>query len=80
MVTYIALFASLATVKLLSCAPLPLSVCVSLMQLVVVSLRPPYHLMTLLTDDDEPFMTENMPPRTNAALTYLKHVPVTETE
>src|SRR5690349_2533526 len=80
MVTYIALFASLATVKLLSCAPLPLSVCVSLMQLVVVSLRPPYHLTTLLTVESEPFITDHIAPRVKAALTYLKQTPAAGTE
>src|SRR5689334_17248310 len=79
-VTNMALFESLATVKLLICAPLPLSVCMSLMQAVTFSLRPPYHLTVLLTVASPGFITENMPPRTKAALTYLKHVPVVETE
>src|SRR5262245_7472099 len=79
-VTYMALFESLATVKLLICAPLPLSVCVSLMQLVTVSFRPPYHLTVLLTVESEPFITDHMPPRRKPALTYLKHVPAVETE
>src|SRR5947207_12345511 len=75
-VTNIALFESLATVKLLSCAPLPASVWLSLMQAVTVSVRPPYHLTTLLTVESDPFMTENIPPRTKVALTYLKHTPL----
>src|SRR5688572_18867607 len=78
-VTYIALAESLATVKLLSCAPLPLSVCVSLIQLVTVSLRPPYHLTTLLTVEEEPFITDHIAPRTKAELTYLKQTPLAGT-
>src|SRR5262245_57943566 len=80
MVTYIALAESLATVKLLICAPLPLSVCVSLIQAVTVSFRPPYHLTTLLTVESAPFITDHMAPRVNTALTYLKQAPVSGTE
>src|SRR5689334_11251567 len=79
-VTNMALLESLATVKLLICAPLPLSVCVSLMQAVVFSLRPPYHLTVLLTVESEPFITDHIAPRTKAAFTYLKQVPLVETE
>src|SRR6185436_10968810 len=79
-VTNMALLESLATVKLLICAPLPLSVWVSLMQLVTVSLRPPYHLTVLMTVASPGFMTENIPPRVKVALTYLKQVPLAETE
>src|SRR6185436_19724023 len=62
-VTYVAPLESLATVKLLICAPLPLSVCVSLMQFVTLSLRPPYHLTVLLTVESEPFITDHIAPR-----------------
>src|SRR5215510_6184380 len=79
-VTYIALAESLATVKLLICAPLPLSVCVSLMQAVTVSFRPPYHLTTLLTVESAPFITDHIAPRVKVALTYLKQTPVSGTE
>src|SRR5262245_16018140 len=79
-VTNMALFESLPTVKLLICAPLPVSVCVSLMQLVTVSFRPPYHFTVLLTVESPEFITGTMPPRTNTELTYLKQVPAVETE
>jgi hypothetical protein len=72
--TYIALPESLPTVKLLICAPLPLSVWLSAMQAVVFSLRPPYHLTVLTTVESPGFMTDHIAPRGNAAFTYLKQL------
>src|SRR5262245_15334994 len=63
-----------------TCPPSPWSVRPRLMQFVTLSLRPPYHLTTLLTVESEPFMTDHIAPREKAALTYLKHVPLIETE
>lgn len=77
MVRYMAPAESLPIVKLFNCAPLPFSVCVSLMQAVTVSLRPPYHL-SVFAALLELFMTVNIPPHLLAALTYLKQVPVVE--
>src|SRR5262245_14035141 len=80
MVTYMALAESLATVIFLICAPLPLGVWLSLMQLVTVSFRPPYHLTTLLTVESAPFITDHIAPRVKVALTYLKQTPASGTE
>src|ERR1041384_6760876 len=46
------------------------------MQLVTVSVRPPYHLRTVLTVESDPFITENIPPRTKVALTHLEQTPL----
>ncbi len=78
-VTNMVPLASLLTVKLLICAPLPFKVWLLLAQLLVFSLKPPYHRTVLLTVESEGFMTENMAPHRKDVLTYLKQVPVLET-
>ena len=74
-VKYMAPLASLLTLKLLNCAPLPFRFADVFEQLVEDSPLPPYQF-TVLTADDDQFPTLNIPPFAQPVFTYLKQVGV----